>query len=59
MRIKFCRSGFCRGELLSREKFITLALTNTDERVRAGKGVSPGCLFATLPWNHAAVRNNF
>ena len=33
------------------EKFITLALTNTDERVRAGKGVSPGFLFATLLWN--------
>ena len=30
------------------EKFVMLALANTDERVRAGKGVSPGFLFATL-----------
>ncbi|WJF89763.1 polynucleotide adenylyltransferase PcnB [Paraburkholderia bonniea] len=32
------------------EKFITLALTSTDRRVRAGKTVSPGFLFATLLW---------
>ncbi len=32
------------------EKFITLALNNTDARVRAGKPVSPGFLFATLLW---------
>jgi poly(A) polymerase len=38
------------------EKFITLALTNTDERVRAGKGVSPGFLFATLLWNDMQSR---
>jgi poly(A) polymerase len=38
------------------EKFITLALTNTDERVRAGKGVSPGFLFATLLWNDMQAR---
>jgi len=38
------------------EKFITLALTNTDERVRAGKGVSPGFLFATLLWNDMQTR---
>jgi poly(A) polymerase len=38
------------------EKFITLALTNTDERVRAGKSVSPGFLFATLLWNDMQSR---
>jgi poly(A) polymerase len=38
------------------EKFITLALTNTDERVRAGKGVWPGFLFATLLWNDMQTR---
>jgi poly(A) polymerase len=32
------------------ERFVTLALTNTDERVRAGKPVSPGFLFAALLW---------
>lgn len=32
------------------EKFISLALTSTDERVRAGKPVSPGFLFAALLW---------
>jgi len=32
------------------EKFISLALTSTDERVRAGKPVSPGFLFASLLW---------
>jgi len=32
------------------EKFISLALTSTDERVRAGKTVSPGFLFASLLW---------
>ncbi len=33
------------------EKFITLALTGTDERVRAGKPVSAGFLFAALLWH--------
>ena len=33
------------------EKFIMLALANTDDRVRAGKGISPGFLFATLLWH--------
>ena len=33
------------------EKFVMLALANTDERVRAGKGISPGFLFATLLWH--------
>ena len=32
------------------EKFVTLALAGTDERVRAGKPVSPGFLFAALLW---------
>jgi poly(A) polymerase len=38
------------------EKFITLALTNTDARVRAGKPVSPGFLFATLLWHDVQQR---
>ena len=38
------------------EKFITLALTNTDDRVRAGKPVSPGFLFATLLWHDMQQR---
>jgi poly(A) polymerase len=38
------------------EKFVTLALTSTDERVRAGKGVSPGFLFATLLWHDVQTR---
>ena len=33
------------------EKFVMLSLTNTDERVRAGKTTSPGFLFATLLWH--------
>jgi len=33
------------------EKFVTLALANTDERVRQGKPVSPGFLFASLLWH--------
>ncbi len=33
------------------EKFITLALSNTDERVRQGKPISPGFLFASLLWH--------
>ena len=32
-------------------KFVTLALANTDERVKQGKGVSPGFLFASLLWH--------
>jgi poly(A) polymerase len=38
------------------EKFITLALNNTDARVRAGKPVSPGFLFATLLWHDVQQR---
>jgi poly(A) polymerase len=33
------------------ERFITIALKNTDERVRQDKPVSPGFLFATLLWH--------
>ncbi|PAS97191.1 MAG: poly(A) polymerase [Candidatus Dactylopiibacterium carminicum] len=32
-------------------RFVWLALENTDSRVRAGKPISPGFLFATLLWN--------
>jgi poly(A) polymerase len=32
-------------------KFVTLALNNTDERIRQGKTVSPGFLFAALLWH--------
>jgi poly(A) polymerase len=38
------------------ERFIKLALTNTDERVRAGKPVSPGFLFASLLWHEMQQR---
>ncbi|MGI4860303.1 MAG: polynucleotide adenylyltransferase PcnB [Janthinobacterium lividum] len=38
------------------EKFITLSLTNTDARVRAGKTVSPGFLFAALLWHQTQQR---
>jgi poly(A) polymerase len=33
------------------ERFVMLALKNTDLRIRAGKGVSPAFLFATLLWH--------
>ncbi len=32
-------------------RFVTLALNNTDERVRQGKTISPGFLFAALLWH--------
>lgn len=38
------------------ERFVWLALANTDERVRQGKSVSPGFLFATLLW-HEVLAN--
>jgi poly(A) polymerase len=38
------------------ERFIEVALGNTDERVRAGKSVSPGFLFATLLWQLVSDR---
>ena len=33
------------------ERFVMAALANTDERIRRGKGSSPGFLFATLLWH--------
>ncbi|MBV8666534.1 MAG: polynucleotide adenylyltransferase PcnB [Burkholderiaceae bacterium] len=33
------------------EKFVTLALNNTDQRIKQGKPVSPGFLFASLLWH--------
>ncbi len=38
------------------EKFVMLALASTDDRVRQGKGTSPGFLFATLLW-HEVLAN--
>jgi poly(A) polymerase len=38
------------------ERFVTLALENTDRRVREGRPISPGFLFATLLWNEALTR---
>jgi poly(A) polymerase len=38
------------------ERFIEVALNSTDERVRAGKSVSPGFLFATLLWQLVSDR---
>ena len=38
------------------ERFISLALSSTDARVRAGKTVSPGFLFATLLWHDVQQR---
>lgn len=41
------------------ERFISLALKNTDERVQQGKTVSPGFLFAALLWHEVlAAWNN-
>ena len=40
------------------EKFVTLALSNTDERVRQGKPVSPGFLFAALLWHQVLEKWN-
>jgi poly(A) polymerase len=40
------------------ERFVMLALSRTDERVRAGKSVSPGYLFATLLWHDVLVKWN-
>lgn len=37
------------------EKFVMLSLANTDDRVRRGKGTSPGFLFATLLWHEVLV----
>ncbi|RJG05194.1 polynucleotide adenylyltransferase PcnB [Noviherbaspirillum cavernae] len=40
------------------EKFVTLALNNTDERIRHGKPVSPGFLFASLLWHQVVEKWN-
>jgi poly(A) polymerase len=40
------------------QRFIELALANTDERVRTDRGVSPGFLFATLLWHEALAAWN-
>jgi poly(A) polymerase len=40
------------------ERFVMLALSRTDERVRAGKTISPGFLFATLLWNDVLSKWN-
>ena len=38
------------------KRFITLALENTDRRVREGKPISPGFLFSTLLWNQVLAK---
>jgi poly(A) polymerase len=38
------------------KRFVTLALENTDRRVREGRPISPGFLFATLLWNEVLAR---
>ncbi len=38
------------------EKFVTLALDGTDARIRAGKPVSPGFLFAALLWHQVVEK---
>jgi poly(A) polymerase len=40
------------------QRFIELALANTDERVRDDRGVSPGFLFATLLWHEVLTTWN-
>lgn len=37
-------------------RFVMLALSRTDERVRAGKHIAPGFLFATLLWHEVLAR---
>ncbi len=38
------------------ERFVTLALENTDKRVREGKPISPSFLFATLLWQEVLAK---
>lgn len=38
------------------KRFVTLALENTDRRVREGRPISPGFLFATLLWNEVLTQ---
>jgi poly(A) polymerase len=40
------------------ERFVTLALQRTDERILADKGVSPGFLFAALLWHEVLAAWN-
>jgi poly(A) polymerase len=40
------------------QRFIDLALADTDARVRDGRGVSPGFLFATLLWHEVLATWN-
>ncbi|MFZ6749782.1 polynucleotide adenylyltransferase PcnB [Undibacterium sp. Ren11W] len=40
------------------EKFVTLALASTDERIQQGKPVSPGFLFASLLWHQVLEKWN-
>ena len=40
------------------QRFVQLALDNTDDRVKAGKPVSPGFLFASLLWHHVVEHWN-
>ena len=40
------------------ERFVKLALANTDERARDGKPVSPGFLFASLLWHQVLEKWN-
>ena len=39
-------------------RFVTLALESTDNRVKQGKGVSPGFLFASLLWHQVLEKWN-
>ena len=38
------------------ERFVMLALANTDKRIRSGKPISPGFLFATLLWHEVLAK---
>lgn len=40
------------------ERFVTLSLANTDQRVREGKPVSPSFLFASLLWHQVLEKWN-
>jgi poly(A) polymerase len=40
------------------ERFVTLALENTDERIRVGKPTTPSFLFASLMWHEVLKRWN-
>jgi poly(A) polymerase len=40
------------------ERFVTLALENTDERIRVGKPTTPSFLFASLMWHEVLTQWN-